>query len=249
MSIFERFASAFTLSSDEDVRWEREGGLILKLARESGAGKQRVLDLACGNGFHARHLALAGCHVTALDISKATLQTGRGLRGGKDVRWRVGDIAEPFKGTYDLILLVGNTLSLIREVETVRRLMVNVSSALCDEGILLLHAIDYGYLRAHPVHFQRRGEIEGSVVTFDKRIDPHDGGALITIRVKEESDAGTQSETRTEVLHEWSSQVVASEAGRAGFVLRSEYGGLDASPREPGRSKDAVFVFRKDRSK
>ncbi len=38
MSIFERFAKAFPLVSDEGKRWDKEGPLITELARESGEG-------------------------------------------------------------------------------------------------------------------------------------------------------------------------------------------------------------------
>ena len=69
MSIFEKFADAFPMVSNEAERWEREGALITELARTAGSGNGRVLDLGCGSGFHARQLALAGFDVTAVGVA------------------------------------------------------------------------------------------------------------------------------------------------------------------------------------
>ncbi len=91
MSIFERFAAAFPLVSNEDERWAREGPLITDLARTAGERKGRVLDLACGSGFHSRHLALEGFTVTGVDQSAAARREAGGAgrvlaRPGREIQ-------------------------------------------------------------------------------------------------------------------------------------------------------------------
>ena len=133
MSIFERFAKAFPLVSDEGKRWDKEGPLITELARESGEGNGRVLDLGCGSGFHARQIAMAGFEVVGVDISKEAIEEGRDLPGGDSVVWTVGDITQ-FNGTeFDLVLLIGNTLSLFDDEDSINKMFVTASNALVDQ--------------------------------------------------------------------------------------------------------------------
>src|SRR5262249_4238766 len=68
---------------------------------------QRVLDMACGNGRAARHLAARSADVTAVDISQNLLAHGRASTAHHTVnlRYVLGDVTttdwwdgEPFDG-------------------------------------------------------------------------------------------------------------------------------------------------------
>lgn len=80
------FASLHTAASDAD---------ILRLIREAarvGPGS-RVLDVACGPGLVALHLAEAAGHVTGLDITPAMLEKARELQrqlGLENLSWDLG---------------------------------------------------------------------------------------------------------------------------------------------------------------
>ncbi|MHC5058204.1 MAG: class I SAM-dependent methyltransferase [Planctomycetota bacterium] len=249
MTIFDRFAAAFPLVSDERERWRHEGPLLVKLAREAGGPGARVLDLACGSGFHARHLAAEGFRVTGLDVSAGAIAAGRALPGGDLVEWREGDIMRPLvrgdKGAYELALLVGNTLSLLDDEADVAAAFGVASSALTPGGVLVAHVIDFARLRAHPVRISREGELEGGPVGFEKRIDPAPGGAVITISVTRQGPDGDRTERATQPLREWGARLLIEKAREAGLGLRDELGSLDGSPREPGVTKDVVLLFRK----
>ncbi|MHC4253016.1 MAG: class I SAM-dependent methyltransferase [Planctomycetota bacterium] len=197
MSVFDRFAAAFPLVPNEDERWAKEGRLITGLARTAGEGKGRVLDLACGCGFHARRLATSGFAVTAVDLSAAAIEAGRSLPGGERVDWVEGDITRPVAGEYDLVLLVGNTLSL----------------------------------------FEEQCRVEGAILTA--------AGALVPISVTAQTDSGQQVDSGTQRLYEWGAPLLTKSASRAGLALRAEFGGLDGTPRAPGRTKDAVVLYEK----
>ena len=247
-SIFERFAAAFPFVSDEDERWQREGPLLVRLARESGEREGRVLDLACGSGFHARHLAAEGLDVTAVDASPGAIAAGRALPGGDLVEWREGDItrfpAMGDEGAYDLALLIGNTLSLFDDDSDVAAVFGAAAAALVPDGVLVAHVIDFGRLRARPVLISREGELERGPVSFEKRIDPAPGGAVITISVTRRGPGGG-SERATQPLTEWGTRVLVAKAGDAGLELEHEFGSLDGSAREPGVTKDVVLQFRR----
>jgi ubiquinone/menaquinone biosynthesis C-methylase UbiE len=80
------FASLHTARSDAD---------ILRLIREaSGVGPgSHVLDVACGPGLVALHLAEAAGHVTGLDVTPAMLDKARELQRGQgrdNLSWALG---------------------------------------------------------------------------------------------------------------------------------------------------------------
>ena len=60
---------------------------------------EAVLDLACGNGVYARHLADQGCDVVACDFSKAFIELAAQRERGKSrlhpIEYRVIDAADP----------------------------------------------------------------------------------------------------------------------------------------------------------
>ncbi len=245
MVIFERFAAAFPLVSNEDERWARAGPLTTDLARAAGGRKGRVLDLACGSGFHARHLALEGFEVTGVDQSARAIEAGRSLAGGGKVDWVEGDITRPVAGEYDLALLVGNTLSLFAERTQVERTVEAAARALVPRGVLVVHVIDYDYLRAHPVTIRRDGELGGRPVTFEKRIRAEEAGALITITVTTHTDTTPRADSGTQRLHEHGAPVLKEIASRFGLELRDEFGGMDRSARSRGETRDVVLVCEK----
>ncbi len=243
MSIFEKFAAAFPLVSNEDERWAKEGPLILDLARSAGEGEGRVLDLACGSGFHARHLAMAGFAVTGVDLAPAAMETGRSLPGGARIKWVKGDITRPVDGEYDLVLLVGNTLSLFEEQVLVEKTIATASRALVPRGVLLMHVIDFDYLRAHPARIERDGSLDGKPVRFEKRIDADAGGAVITITVTMQAGSEQQASRATQRLHEWGAPLLRQMASHFGLGIREELGGLDRTARVSGRTRDVVLIY------
>ncbi len=242
MSIFERFAKAFPLVSDEGKRWDKEGPLITELARESGGKSGRVLDLGCGAGFHARQIAMAGFEVTGVDISKEAIEEGRDLPGGDRVVWTVGDITQ-FNGTgFDLVLLIGNTLSLFNEEGSINKLFLTASNALVDEGVFVLHIIDFAYLRRNPVCIRREGELDGKKVIFNKEIIGDSSGANIIIKIETE---GEESESEIQRIYEHDMSNLIRIAKLAGLEKFREYGSMSKTEWIPGTTKDIVTLFRK----
>jgi SAM-dependent methyltransferase len=60
---------------------------------------ETVLDLACGNGLYARHLADQGCKVVACDFSTTFIERARqredGIKRAHPIDFRVIDVADP----------------------------------------------------------------------------------------------------------------------------------------------------------
>jgi SAM-dependent methyltransferase len=247
-SIFERFAEAFPLVSDENQRWAKEGPFLTSLVQQSGECKGRVLDLACGSGFHSRHLASEGFEVCGLEISAGAIRKGKALPGGGKVAWVQGDIRRPYPGIFDIVLLVGNTLSLFHDKDGVRRVFRNASDALVHKGVFLIHVIDFAYLERNPLKIERAGQVHDEEATFKKTIRRTRGGALIHIKVTLNRESGPYTEEGTQRLTTHTPGFLRQCASEHHMRLMEEVAGFDGLKRARGQTKDRLFAFERLRS-
>ncbi|EPX75811.1 methyltransferase domain-containing protein [Salipiger mucosus] len=160
------YVSTFVDKWDELIDWDgratSEGQFFIDILR--ARGKERVLDVACGTGFHSVRLTEAGFDVTAADGSAAMVakafQNGqaRGLilkTTQADWRWLNRDIA----GKYDAIICLGNSFTHLHEEKDRRRALAEFYAALKHDGILILDQrnydamIDNGYSTKHKFYY------------------------------------------------------------------------------------------------
>lgn len=115
--------------------------LYSSLAEEIGAP---ILEVGCGTGRVAFHLAQSGYQVTGLEVSSAMLDRAR--RKLKDraplkelVTFHQGDALNfQFPSTYRLILIPYNALMHFRSTAEQRALLRNLAGALDDSGLLVM---------------------------------------------------------------------------------------------------------------
>jgi SAM-dependent methyltransferase len=114
-----------------------------------------VLDLACGTGRHARHLATLGYRVEAVDRDREALA---GLAGIAGVQPRQADLeagAWPYFGQAFDGIVVTNYLH--------RPLLPNLLAALAEGGVLIYETFMAGNERfgrpANPAYLLRSGEL------------------------------------------------------------------------------------------
>lgn len=135
---------------DELIDWraraESEGQFFIDVLR--ARGKQTVLDVATGTGFHSVRLNEAGFNVTSADGSAAMLSKAfengqsRGLilkTVQADWRWLNRDI----QGKYDAIICLGNSFTHLHEEKDRRRALAEFYAALKHDGILILDQRNY----------------------------------------------------------------------------------------------------------
>jgi SAM-dependent methyltransferase len=75
--------------------WDQSAipGPVVEAARATARGV--AVDLGCGTGAQARHLAGLGWSVTAIDFIPAAVAAARRRDRGATVTWRVGDVTVP----------------------------------------------------------------------------------------------------------------------------------------------------------
>jgi sarcosine/dimethylglycine N-methyltransferase len=160
------YVMSFVDKWDELINWsaraESEGQFFIDLLR--ARGKETVLDVATGTGFHSVRLTEAGFQVTSADGSAAMLAkafnngASRGLilkTVQADWRWLNRDI----NGKYDAIICLGNSFTHLYEEKDRRRALAEFYAALKHDGLLILDQrnydtmLDHGFSSKHKFYY------------------------------------------------------------------------------------------------
>ncbi|MFP4451407.1 MAG: methyltransferase domain-containing protein [Rhodosalinus sp.] len=160
------YVVSFVEKWDELIDWrgraESEGQFFIDILR--ARGKDTVLDVACGTGFHSVRLTDAGFNVTSADGSATMLAKAfanaqaRGLilkTVQADWRWLNRDI----QGKYDAIICLGNSFTHLHDEMDRRRALAEFYAALKHDGILILDQrnydamLDHGFTTKHKYYY------------------------------------------------------------------------------------------------
>ena len=164
-----QYTKAFVSRWDELINWENrrraEDGFFERILKEAKA--QKVLDIACGTGYHAVTLDLSGFDVTGADGSREMVAKAREnakINGLKDLRfvkadWRMLSQSFPGGSQFDAIICLGNAFThLFEEAERVAALR-EIYSLLNPGGIAIIDQrnydtmLDRGYTSRHEHYY------------------------------------------------------------------------------------------------
>src|SRR6056297_2955417 len=160
------YVMSFVEKWDELIDWQgrahSEGQFFIDILR--ARGKETVLDVAAGTGFHSVRLTEAGFNVTTADGSATMLAKAfengqsRGLimkTVQADWRWLNRDI----KGKYDAIVCLGNSFTHLYEEADRRKALAEFYAALKHDGILIMDQrnydamLDHGFSTKHKFYY------------------------------------------------------------------------------------------------
>lgn len=118
------------------------------------SSEDRILDLCCGQGRHSLELARRGFkYVEGLDRSHYLIQKAKGYakKESLNLTFREGDARKlPYlPDTFDVIMILGNSLGYFETIQDDLRLLKEVLRTLKPWARLLIDVADGGYLRAH----------------------------------------------------------------------------------------------------
>ena len=258
--MFERMGKVYKLLVDEKARRRREESLLLAAAdraRSAGVRRKRpvrstrILDLACGTGFHSRIFARAGYPVLALDASRSLLDQARKLsKGINGIQFDEADLLEssPVARPAVLALLLGNTLSLFSQPGDLRRVFRNVADALVPGGLVLCQILNFGRLqREGAVVTTRRGTVEGRETSLVKVLEPADDGSILIHLSAAQRQPGGEWETfsKASVMVPLEPYALKRAARAAGLTPLEEWGGMDRAPWRPETSTDYVVQLQR----
>ena len=160
------YVMSFVEKWDELIDWnaraQSEGRFFIDVLR--ARGKESVLDVATGTGFHSVRLTEAGFNVTSADGSAAMLAKAfeNGQKRGlilKTVQadWR--QLNRDIQGKYDAIICLGNSFTHLHEEQDRRRALAEFYAALRHDGILILdqrnydEMLDHGFKSKHKYYY------------------------------------------------------------------------------------------------
>ncbi len=144
------YGDEFVARWDALIGWQAraasEGDFFLDILRRAGA--RRILDAACGTGFHTVQLAEAGFEVTATDGAAAMVArteanlAERGLVAETLVAdWR--DLGRHVGGSFDAVFCLGNSLGHLFSADDRRRTLSQFFEVLKPGGLLVLDHRNY----------------------------------------------------------------------------------------------------------
>lgn len=131
------------------------GSLVEALVRNIGnLADLTVLDVGCGEGKNAAHLAKLGCRVRAVDVSELALKNAKSAwDGGYGVSWETADVRELRLTAceYDIVIAYG-LLHCLRNVSEIDATAKKLQLATRAGGYNILCALNLRYqeLDAHP---------------------------------------------------------------------------------------------------
>ncbi|MDF1792894.1 MAG: methyltransferase domain-containing protein [Thalassobaculaceae bacterium] len=168
------YIMSFVEKWDELIDWtaraESEGQFFMDVLR--ARGKETVLDVACGTGFHSVRLQESGFNVTSADGSAAMLAKAfqnaqsRGLilkTVQADWRWLNRDI----QGKYDAIICLGNSFTHLHAEADRRRALAEFYAALKHDGMLILDQRNYDSMLDHGFTTKHKYYYAGDKVTAE----------------------------------------------------------------------------------
>ena len=131
-------------SSDEVVSWYEERNIDEgeeKILEKYLSGKGKVLDLMCGTGRIAVHLAKLGFEVVGVDISREMITTAkkRMKEEGVEIKFVVEDAEKVTlpEEYFDYVLILENSLEHIPSKKKRVRILEVARNSLKKEGILI----------------------------------------------------------------------------------------------------------------
>lgn len=167
----DEYEPSFVERWDELIDWagraEGEGGFYTRLLRDSGA--ERVLDAACGTGYHSVTLRKAGFDVVAADGAPemvAKTEDNARAHGVDDLPvcqadWRT--LSEDIGERFDALLCLGNAFTHLFTEEERTEAMAQFHKVLRPGGILVVDQrnydaiLDEGFSSKHRFYYTGKG--------------------------------------------------------------------------------------------
>jgi SAM-dependent methyltransferase len=141
---------------------------IVHVLHAHGIRDGRIVELGCGSGITARHLAAAGFEVLGIDASPAMIELARA--NAPRAQFRVASIETADVPVCRAVVAIGEVVSYVPGgLPALRRMFARIHGALAPGGLLLFDFIDSAAARTYRA--KSSGGVDWALVSsarFDK---------------------------------------------------------------------------------
>ncbi|HOV32179.1 MAG TPA: class I SAM-dependent methyltransferase [Candidatus Hydrogenedens sp.] len=244
---FNKIARFYHLLSDESLRLSREGTLLLEILHLYGPSP-RVLDLACGTGVHSRYLVGQHAGVVAMDISPEMLHYAKSQEHGEKVNYVVADFNNlPFKGQWDFIMCLGNSICLLTSHLEIKNLFQQVASLLGPNGIFMIQILNYNHADMKQIKTlctsKKLNDNENVIIT--KTFIPDEDVVFLSINYFVRTRELYSTANEANVLLKLSMPEVKAVADGVSLYTKAVYGDFQKNDFIAEISKDLIMLFSK----
>ena len=247
---YDRLSVFFDVMTDWPARLAYELPFLQHLL--GAPAGQRVLDAACGTGWHSIALAKAGYHTTGADISPVMIERARQNAQGQGapgtfVQASFQDLPAAAGTGYDAVLCLGNSLVHVLGEDDLNRSITGMAACLRPGGLLILHNLNYDKrIVERPRWFQvSSGVMEGREMLVWRFADYADNLVTFNISVFQKGHDGRWTvQVQSTPQRPWQSADLQVFLAHAGFGEIALYGNLIGEPYDARASGDLVVAAR-----
>ncbi len=235
---------------DWRARLEFELPALERILVEYGA--RRLLDAACGTGWHAVALAQRGYEVVGADLSAAMIAQARenAAKAAVQVPFleaALGDLAQNVPGPFDAVLCLGHSLPHLLSAAAVQAALADFAALLRPGGVLLIQNRNDERLLAQgqrflPLSTHREGDREWLFFRFLDLAAEQIAFHVVTFRRDGKDWQYRVSSTTHRPLTRGELEQALLQAG---FEETSFYGSWNMEPFDVTRSSDLVAIARR----
>lgn len=229
-------------------RIRREWPFIRRWLEEGPDGW--VVDVGCGSGEHARHIAREGYRVLGIDPSTDAIRLATESGPPPLAYFAVGRFEElPLRPRTPvrLIICIGNTLVLLGDDDRIRRAIHHAHDLLRPGGALIIQVLNYEMIRTTglrylPVNFRKT---DAGELVYVRLMDPLDDEKVLFHVITLERGPGEAVAIRRSVRHTIRSirpEELREVLHAAGFRRIDLYGDYNGTPLDPEGSVDVIAV-------
>ncbi|GAP13360.1 protein containg methyltransferase domain [Longilinea arvoryzae] len=249
----------FSIDYDRFVNWDNRLAYELPFLERALAGRERVLDAACGTGRHAIALAQRGFKASGADLSAGMIERARAnaKEAGVEVDFQqagFGELARsipPGTGSpdFDGVLCLGNSLPHAVGPGALEAALRDFAACLRPSGVLILQnrnfdAVSTARNRWMEPQSHREGEREWLFLRFYDFL-PSGLIQFNVVTLQRERDQPWQQQITSSMLRPLTQSDLAEALPAAGFDQIEWFGGLGGESFDPAASGNLVVLARK----
>jgi SAM-dependent methyltransferase len=216
--------------------------LMSQLTSHSTSSGRRVLDLGCGTGHYAGHLAAAGHTVVGIDLDPAMISVAQQNYPAVDFHVMNLDEVGSLSPGFDLVFCIGNVLSHL-PADRLHVFLQHLNDLMSPGACWLFQVVNWDAILSSPTHrFPDRTLPETGVVFQREYLDiTTDSLRFVTRLIRKDHEIFTGEV----MLYPVTAQEYRSQHEAAGFRLTGHHSDYLGALFDPTNGAANIMIFRK----